>query len=198
MPGPYDPADPEQRAVTKARADTIMGNLDHAALDHLTDRARREPNPHAKVIWIRRSTLPLKDATRGYVACRDECSHCCSIPVMMTLTEAQVIAKETGRALTVPLQFTAEPNDDYTGTPCPFLAGTHCGIYQSRPIACRLQYSVWHDAEPCRLDSIKQVPLLNPMIWNVALLMSLGAKLGQQIADIRDFFPPASPPPRVA
>jgi Fe-S-cluster containining protein len=91
------------------------------------------------------------------VACARGCSHCCNGWVSVTAPEILFAAKRVrkkGDALMARVQeayeaigayaFAERPNHPRR---CPMLEGDACGLYDSRPFACRLASSV--DAKAC-------------------------------------------------
>lgn len=132
------------------------------------------------------------EAAKGIAPCRSGCTHCCHIPVAMAPSEARVIARATGRALSkrgVKLAARGVGRTEYGyETPCPFLKEGGCSIYAVRPIACRALISLDGDDLLCRLvpGASIQVPYLN--LSDLQMLLATLA-LGEGLADIRDFFP---------
>lgn len=188
-PTPEDEAAPDFPEV-KARSDAVIKALDTTKLTYWAQRAQSEPDPARKVVWLRRLAQPLTEAAAGHVPCRDGCSHCCNIPVLLSHTEAAVIASETGRPMARDVPYSLDRNDAYTGTPCPFLEGSRCGIYAVRPIACRTHYSAEADGSLCNVkDSIKTVRYVNTKGFDIAYVLAFGPDEVQRYADIRDFFP---------
>lgn len=128
-----------------------------------------------------------------FTACRKGCSHCCNIAALITEVEAQRISEVIGRK---PAKVGAFPpdvpalQDKYFGVPCTFLKGGRCSIYEVRPIACRVHFSMADDGFFCSTAIAPQnslVPALNLLGVDKALFMMT---MGSKFADIRDFFPP--------
>lgn len=85
----------------------------------------------------------------------------------------------------------------FTGSRCPFLGGSgDCTVYEVRPQACRLHFSLGDDDSSCRLSGEQggstgaSVFMLN----NLAIKASDATVLGlhQPIADLRDWFDAAT------
>jgi Fe-S-cluster containining protein len=173
----------------KARSDRVIEALNVQRAQYWARRAQAETDSRWKVIWLRRMAQTLEDAADGHVPCRSGCSHCCSIPVLLTHQEAEVIARETGRPMAREVPYTRVRDDKYTGTPCPFLAGNRCSIYEWRPIICRTHYSAEANADPCNLDQRRDVRYLNTRPFDHAYVLAFGESEIDRYADIRDFFP---------
>lgn len=117
------------------------------------------------------------------------CSHCCHIPVAITKVEAKQMALDLG--------ITAKPAKAFVGSerqerfgydyPCPFLKEGACSIYDQRPLACRIHFSMDADDLLCRLDQTGvPVPYMNVTGFQMA---QLNVTNFSPIGDIRDFFP---------
>lgn len=138
------------------------------------------------------------------VACKRGCSHCCHIAVAVVEPEAKLIGRKIGRApADAPGRYGFQGFDYGYHNPCTFLRDGECSIYEYRPLACRLQYSLDDDALLCNLTPPHSVtvPLLNATKFDelqVAILAhDGGAKDWEQIRpehlpkydDIRQWFP---------
>lgn len=192
---PDDPLPPDEEQAAHERAAQIGERLTPhiPEMKRMRDRAILEPHPRQKIIWLWRITQPLKEATNGLVPCKKGCAHCCHIPVLMHYHEAATISKLTGRKMRALDSYTAEANFHYTGTPCPFLEENRCSIYQSRPFACRVHYSLDRDESRCVLTGERQsVPYLNRKAFDMAYVNAIGTDNDIRVADIRDFFPAAA------
>jgi hypothetical protein len=127
--------------------------------------------------------------------------------VHITSIEASLIAAATGRPARPAAQALAlnsiDPNDpalierweqserEVIGTPCPFLAGSECSIYEHRPFACRTHLSLDDDDLLCRLVEGAEIPM--PRLDTRLLVgLFLSAQPGALLADIREFFAPLS------
>jgi Fe-S-cluster containining protein len=205
----------EQLARAQARADRVQAALDPAAEHRLRATARSAKTARMRLVWLQRAADVVGRAVEqaGGIACRRGCAHCCHIPVLVTTAEADAIARATGRTrvrhpehsmrtaevfessdperLLQELRTAAEVK--YTAQPCPFLQKDRtCGIYDVRPLACRLQFSLGDDEGPCRLSGTQggqtgaEVVTLNVMARRVDDAVTLGA--GQVVADIREWF----------
>lgn len=127
-----------------------------------------------------------------HTACRKGCSHCCHIAALISEVEAQRIGEAIRRK---PAKAGAFPpdvpalQDKYFGVPCTFLKGGRCSIYEVRPLACRLHFSMADDSFFCSTAIAPQnslVPALNLHGVDLALFR---VTFGSKHADIRDFFP---------
>lgn len=127
-----------------------------------------------------------------FTACRKGCSHCCHIAALISEVEAKRIGEAIGRK---PEKVGAFPpdvpalQDKYFGVACTFLKGGRCSIYEVRPLACRLHFSMADDSFFCSTAIAPQnslVPALNLHGVDKALFL---VTFGSKHADIRDFFP---------
>jgi len=178
----------------------------HVNVDRLNAKTRRAATLGDDAMEIAR--LPLSQRIRynklvklvdaasadimPFTACRKGCSHCCNIAALISDVEAQRIGEAIGRK---PVKTGAFPADvpalqkKYFGVPCTFLKGGRCSIYEVRPLACRLHFSMADDSFFCSTAIAPQnslVPALNLQGVDRALFMMT---LGSMHADIRDFFP---------
>lgn len=179
--------------------------------------AKRAPNPHTaallnaalrgktaakRVVWLQRAANSWSDALREAAACREGCAHCCHIAVAMTDIEAQLLGTKLGiRPKSVPdapvtavavEQDGALPGspaiDAGYASPCPFLMGARCVIYEHRPMACRTHINLDIDDFLCQLrpGRIVRVPYANATVLKAAYV---GLQPAARWADIRAFFP---------
>lgn len=198
----------ESRMSPGERGAMVGQRFDKDIAQRWLDRARRGVGMHHKIIAIRKIADTLATAVGDAAPCKAGCDHCCHVPLLMTHAEAKVIGKEIGRAVTVPARWAidsgsdratqlaeaAQAKDDLTfyGTPCPFLKDHRCSIYDHRPFACRVLYSMADDDVPCRISETPQrtsVPYLNFNPFYEAYAGALGSAVFYEIADIREFFP---------
>ena len=89
----------------------------------------------------------ISAAIAPYVACKQGCTACCHYTVHLYPVEAELIEKRTQhRRLGQPAL-----EADFHGTPCPFLTGGQCGIYEDRPMSCRQHVALTNTAYWCDL-----------------------------------------------
>jgi Fe-S-cluster containining protein len=185
-------ADPKKWEAAQRRADVVTKRLKlkQGEINALMRKAQ-DADDTDDVIKIMRQVMDIIGAAMKNVApCGAGCSSCCHIPVMISYPEAVLIGQEIGRPPT-PIQYTLERNDSYTGTPCPFLKKGNCSIYKSRPLVCRMQYSMAGDDVLCTIypgESIK-VPYFNLKQFEVAQLKAIGPEHFFSQGDLRDWFP---------
>lgn len=170
-------------------------------------QARKPANGKARVHWLRQAAKTFAEAVEPLSGCRNGCSACCYQSVHLTEAEARVMAKELGLRLAEP-KYSGEPDGRYQGEPCVFLLDGRCGIYESRPMACRLLFNMDTDDLLCHIipGSPMNVPYANTSTLH---LLYLEAHLGKihavnaqaveqqlsiatdrlKMADVREFFP---------
>ncbi len=124
-----------------------------------------------------------------YMSCSKGCSHCCHIDVQLSPLEAAYIQMRTGVVMSQPRSITTGHT-----TPCPFLseAGA-CGIYEARPLACRIFHAMG-DPENCR-PGRNQIQYGHPPNYGNDIFANLMRWMRHQetqnnwsARDIRDFF----------
>jgi Fe-S-cluster containining protein len=167
--------------------------LQASPLEQLANMIGSKQTPRmVKIMLVKQATDILAEATKGYVPCKEGCSHCCKMATNITVEEAQAIAIASGRDMVTP----AVMNDDkgnavkYLGVPCPFLIDNRCSIYHVRPFACRVHYAVDRDNLLCEIippHPIKQL-MINVEQFNMMNLLAVGLD-NFHFADIRQFFP---------
>ena len=103
-----------------------------------------------------------------------------------------------GQTLVLPFLWTyscKEPHarSEFSGkTPCPFLKGGECSIYDSRPLTCRMHLNFDIDPYWClhenwtRPEALIPRPDITPLM---EAYHALAGKVRPVVADIRDFFP---------
>lgn len=133
----------------------------------------------------------LTAAARPFVACSNGCSACCHMNVMISETEAQMIAKETGRSPAPLLHSRRHGLAEFSGEPCPFLRESVCSIYEQRPFACRQHLSFHTSDYWCRPEhsNEREMPLVRFSAAEQAYFAVTGFGARGVFADIRDFFP---------
>ncbi|WP_455233495.1 YkgJ family cysteine cluster protein [Geopseudomonas aromaticivorans] len=183
--------DTEQQALRNARAMHAASPWLRELNGEIASVAQQGGTPRAKYNRLRKLADRIGAAAAPHAACQKGCSACCSIAVVISSYEADLIGKAIGRR---PAPLTPEANpqtaqDRYFGSPCPFLKKGACSIYAERPIACRLHVNLADSSFFCSTKIRPEdscVPSLDlPLFW---------ATFGMQFfehpsADIRDFFP---------
>jgi Fe-S-cluster containining protein len=170
------------------RTKQVTARFDYETGNGLVQRALAEKFPSRKLFFLRKTTELLGEAAEGVAPCKKGCDHCCKLSVFLSVAEAKIIAREIGREFKMPKTFRSETAMEFTGVPCPFLKNHECSIYEHRPFACRVHYSMADSAAPCHLDQIRTVPYMNPSTYYDAYFKAFGRESLTQLADIRDFF----------
>ncbi len=110
-------------------------------------------------------------ATKGGLACRRGCAHCCNLDVTVTAPEAFQIAgilRRTPERMAAFLEAeTATRGLSQTERwrarkSCPLLSNAECSIYESRPLSCRGAVSLDVDACVAAYVDLKQVEVPTP------------------------------------
>lgn len=139
----------------KDAAQTIaMARLMHALIEKAKDAGSVEAA--VKFLYVKvTASLAAKPMA---VACARGCSHCCNGWVSVTVPEILFAAKRVrgkGEELAARVQAAHEATKAFPFEerpqhphPCPMLEGDVCGLYESRPFACRMASSV--DAAACQ------------------------------------------------
>lgn len=177
----------EKLPLAQARIDNVRGPLTKALNESVNARFSRK----GRLEKIRLAGKIFNEALMPLSACSNgACNHCCHIPVAISKTEAEIIGNAVGRKprkLPGILEFKREYGYHM---PCPFLKNGACSIYASRPFACRAHLSLDVNDRLCKLlpDITVPVPLADVRQLQSAYVQ---AGAGEEMADIRDYFPPA-------
>jgi hypothetical protein len=125
-----------------------MARLLHA----LFEKAKRAGSVDAAIKFLYAKSAATLAAKPIPVACARGCSHCCNGWVSVTAPEILFAAKrvrEKGEALSARVRTAHEATQAFSMAerpahphPCPMLEDNACGLYDSRPFACRLAVSV--------------------------------------------------------
>jgi uncharacterized protein len=177
------------------RADAITARIDAKRVSaRMRSIIHENRSMRARVLAIWELADYIGSQTTDKVACTRGCSHCCNIAVSLPKDEAALIGARIGR---IPMATKPRLNADHIDwgyhNPCPFLRDGECSIYESRPLACRIHYSVDRDDLLCRLSPpySTPVPYLNTSELT-RLLMQVSSRGGMpHYADIREWFPPS-------
>ncbi|RUR71063.1 hypothetical protein EJP67_28815 [Variovorax guangxiensis] len=196
----------ERLPIAQRRAEEKLSQIvpDPAAL-RLLNTARHASSARQRVIWLQRAASAWSKPLQTVAACRKGCDHCCHIPLTVTQVEAELIGKAIGRRPTPPatsvhlLELGDHAQDWKTAQtqlqasapagPCPFLVDHQCGIYEVRPLACRVLLNLDDDELLCqKVEGVEvPVPYANAMQLKAHYLALQPAGV---LADIRAFFPP--------
>jgi Fe-S-cluster containining protein len=137
----------------------------------------------------------IADKLAPHSACKRGCSYCCNQSVAISAWEAARIGRASGRTpanvvgFSASTDFSAIPRE-HSGTPCPFLKGGECSVYDVRPLACRIHFNMGDDPEQC--DIINSPGAKVPYFHSKPLLFATAAMFinaDVKYADVRAFFP---------
>jgi Fe-S-cluster containining protein len=142
-------------------ANTIIGAViqenQWMAPDQMARKTRQILQMNASVKSKRQTLIKLADrineSIHPFSACRSTCSHCCSMPTLIYLHEAEQLSASSGRPLKklkprLHSVVMAGANQFY-GQACPFLSQGRCSVYAVRPIICRLHHSLNATPDNC-------------------------------------------------
>lgn len=126
--------------------------------------------------------------------CNNGCNHCCYQAVSVSNWEADIIGRHLGRTakrvMDDPLTYALRSGgqEKYAGMPCSMLTPEgKCGIYEVRPMACRLHHSLELSEAKCVIGTNNVVGMFNVFDIHHALFNAAPFK---GVADIREYFPP--------
>ena len=189
-------------ALERATAKTNSVQVDEQSVRQLIRAAQRAPTVARRVAWLHRAASPWERPLAAVSACKNRCSHCCHIPVVISGTEAQMIGRHVDIKPTHPTRAVSLADfDDLEGassavdalkdrpfSPCPFLKDGACSVYEVRPMVCRLLVNLDDDDLLCRLvpQNAIPVPYANAQTLKGFFLL---AQPSAVLADIRDYFP---------
>jgi Fe-S-cluster containining protein len=98
------------------------------------------------------------------------CGRCCQLPIPIRAGDARRLAAELGQSLAdFRRDFLTKGNygEVLARTPCPFLKGTSCSVYEHRPDVCR-SYPHLHKTDmPSRTLSVLSNAEICPIVYNV-------------------------------
>lgn len=183
-------------------AEANVGQLERKVAKHrpawekmlsLAVSGKKKKRESIRILWrladeLARAAMPLS-------ACRQGCAHCCHIPVALSRAEAHLVGGPQGR-VPAPISGRAPLPEAGYDNPCPFLNAGRCSVYETRPLACRLQFNMDRDPLLCELVNGVAVPV--PLLNTLQIQMAYALVCQDEIlSDIRHFFP-NEPDTRVA
>lgn len=188
-------ADPQTLVAAQLRSDAMFARIDQLAQNKLAAQAKAAASKQAKVILLRQLADSVVKASAGIAPCRKGCDHCCKMATLVSVQEAEVIARETGARMAMPARFNQFGKDmvkQHEGVACTFLTDKGCSIYAQRPFACRVHVSVDRDNLLCEIvpGTTIRSPNFNASSYDTAFVEAFGGALRMKYADIREFFPP--------
>jgi Fe-S-cluster containining protein len=193
--------DPELFQGAERRLDAIHKKLRALGVNQAALALQDEPRIEGRFVWLRQIGTILAEAAKGHTPCRAGCAHCCHMATMISQQEAELIARASGRPLATPppeafeaattVEAVKAEQRRYEGKPCPLLKDGQCSVYDSRPFACRIHYSLDRDNLLCRImpEEIR-TPTMNTDRFSMLYWLAHGDPAAVQMADIRAFFPP--------
>ena len=124
--------------------------------------------------------------------CKAGCNACCSHGVELTAIEAAVIQNEyqvQAFGIVEDKVLLPPPHTKYDGIMCPFNKEGNCQIYDHRPIACRVFYSLEKTSANCYVaDGGLQFNHRSSNVFaDVTTMLAMGTNI-KGMMDIRDFF----------
>jgi Fe-S-cluster containining protein len=199
---------PEGYAIFQAKADRAIAATDKNAVSVALQRAHKAPAMRARILWIRKAGDHFAEGLKTVAPCTSGgCSDCCSQAVIISRAEAEILAAETGAYLERNPAYIARIADamsrhhrnfdrdtaeKYTAVPCIFLKAGRCSIYEHRPIACRVHFTLDRDNLLCRFikGQTNRIPGLDiePIMGNLARVIGTDSNAADH-TDIRDWFP---------
>lgn len=178
----------EQRRAEYLKALPAELNIREDTIQHKL--ASENASARNKLQKIYNLMTDLVKAAEPYVACKNGCSACCHMNVVISPVEAKYIEQNTGIK---PAQVTGSiyhSLSEFVGIPCPFLIEGSCSIYEFRPFACRKHMSF--DTSPYYCEpkhSLEaEVPLIEFCGAEGAFYDIVRFASGGVFADVRDFF----------
>lgn len=186
---------PDTLVLAQERSNAMHARIDRNAQQKLAAQAKAANNKQAKVVLLRKMADNVGVAGAGIVPCKKGCNHCCKMATLVSIQEAEVIARETGAKMTMPArfnQFGKNLQEQHEGVSCTFLTDKGCSIYAQRPFACRVHFSVDVDSLLCEIvPGVKiRSPNFNASQYDKAFVEAFGGALTMKYADIREFFVP--------
>lgn len=174
--------------------EVAMANAGRAQRGSLVDSARlvrsaqQASTAKKRVVWMQRAADAFSKAYKDAAACRSGCSHCCHIPVLISASEAAVIGQAIGVKPVSAELVSRESVEPGKNSPCTFLEGDRCAIYENRPVACRAHLNMDSDDLLCQLQPGASIPV--PYADNrMVVLAHAEMSFGQVVTDIRHWFP---------
>ena len=124
-----------------------------------TELASLPGSPSKRLRALYAAMAEISAAVEPFAACRAGCSSCCHYNVSVFPLEARYIEEWSGHKR-LPARASAA---DFHGTPCPFLKGGQCSIYEVRPMACRKHFAITQTAYWCAPERCndQEFPLVN-------------------------------------
>jgi hypothetical protein len=152
----------------------------------------------SKIFAIQKLSSEVRQISAPFAACGKGCSNCCYQRVMLSQTEADTIAHNIKRkAVQLSPAYKLPDIDAFDSTtPCNFLVGGECSIYEHRPFMCRNQVNLDKDNLLCSFENWELGKAKSPMHTGILMqdpgpLLAAYRQVSSRdlVGDIRDFFP---------
>lgn len=186
-----------QQKIARAcdRAEGVLDSLNRSVGSIMNDRQLGRERKYIKLVELTDKIMP---AILPETPCGKGCSSCCHIACAISSREAELIGQATGRQpakIGGSLDEARHRIDNnairFYGQACPFLVDNACSIYESRPLACRIQHSLNETSKECvpvpGQAAKPCVPQMDLMVLTAAAVI-LDINDGS-FGDIREFFP---------
>jgi uncharacterized protein len=137
--------------------------------DNLTFRAFLKQGP-VSMAEVDRMFHAYYELVSAAIDCTSCASCCCSLPVGVGRADARRLATELGQSLA---DFRREYlkksdwGDVFARSPCPFLQGTRCSVYEQRPAVCRSYPHLQKRDMPTRMLQVVGNAEVCPIVYNV-------------------------------
>jgi Fe-S-cluster containining protein len=175
-----------------AKAELVNGKAIFETLAQTTNSHLGSAPFHQKLRRMRHLAAEFSDEFTPDSACKNGCSHCCNKGALVPKSEAKLMALCIDTPLVKQVAtFRSSGSIETTphlGTPCTFLVGGRCSIYEHRPLVCRMQINMDSDERLCKLVPNVQVPA--PLLNSVNFQMFHADLIAKNnLVDIRNWFP---------
>jgi Fe-S-cluster containining protein len=106
---------------------------------------RHKGSPQKKLEALYEEIESIYAYVNDFTPCKKGCDHCCYIPVSVSEVEIALIEKSQK----IKRRKTIKTTRLEDNSPCPFLIGGKCSIYEVRPFACRRHVALTKTSHWC-------------------------------------------------